>query len=190
MPARPDRQPCLLARLMGPDFAALAPALQRFHQLQGYADLRGQVVTHAPATQPARLLAWLLGTPRQAVSGALGFDLCAGPDQVHWTRLFPRGQQMDSLLCASRAHPGQLEERLGPARLRFTLHAVDGALHLRLAGMRFYGVPCPRAWLPRVTAVETGQGARLHFHIEASLPGIGLVTRYAGHLEPVPGRDH
>ena len=71
---------------------------------------------------------------------------------------------------------------MGLARMTFTLGAVDARLHMRLQRLRFLGVPCP-AWLrPRIVAEETGEGERLHFRIEACVPGIGRVVGYRGHL--------
>jgi hypothetical protein len=181
--------PALLEHLMGPDFVRLAPALQRFHRLHGHATLHGQATTCAPATGLARLLARMLGTPRRASCGRLVFRLTAHPATLRWTRHFAgqgRARPMASRLQESATHPGQLEECLGPVRLRFTLHALDGELHLKLSGMRCCGLPCPRVLLPSVTAVESGHGMRLHFHIEAGLPWAGRVTRYRGFLELGP----
>lgn len=53
---------------------------------------------------------------------------------------------------------------------------------MRLMGLHFMGVPCPRWLLPKVIAEETGQYDRLHFRVQASLPVIGIVTSYRGHL--------
>jgi len=48
--------------------------------------------------------------------------------------------------------------------------------------VRRLGIACP-AWLrPRLTAVETGEGGRLRFHIEARVRGIGRVVGYRGWL--------
>jgi Domain of unknown function (DUF4166) len=62
------------------------------------------------------------------------------------------------------------------------LRTADCGLRMRLQAMRFLGIPCP-AWLrPRIVAEETGDGSRLHFRIEAAVPGIGRVVGYRGHL--------
>jgi hypothetical protein len=165
--------------LMGPAFARLAPVLQRFHRLTGPLVLTGRVRTEAPRGSLCRLMGWMLGTPLQDSEGPLRFGLAADAKTTHWIRHFP-AEVMTSKLRIAGAH---LEEHLGPARLRFALEERAGALHLHLVGMRFWGLPCPRALLPRVTAIETGRGDQLHFYIQASLPFGGLVTRYAGHLE-------
>ena len=57
---------------------------------------------------------------------------------------------------------------------------------MQLVRLRFLGVPCPRWLMPAIVADETAGEGRLHFEIRASLPLVGVVTRYRGHLD-VPG---
>jgi hypothetical protein len=166
-------------RLMGPAFERLAPALQNFHRITDPVLLHGKVRTEAPAGLLARLMGRLLGTPLLTSQGPLLFGLDTDTETTRWIRDFPH-EQMRSTLRNVGTH---LEEHLGPVRLRFALEERDSALHLHLKRMTFLRVPCPRILLPRVIAVETGRGSQLHFHIQASLPFGGLVTRYAGYLE-------
>jgi len=163
---------------MGADYATLAPALQRFHRLAGHHVLPGLVETEPPASWLGRVLARGLGSPLVATAGAIRFELDATPTRETWTRHFP-SRAMRSRLQFDRGH---VTERMGLARMAFTLEAIDGRLHMRLQRLRFLGVPCP-AWLrPRIVAEETGEGDRLHFRIEAAVPGIGRVVGYRGYL--------
>lgn len=165
-------------QVLGRRFAGLAPSLSRFHALQGRHERRGEVDTMPPDSAPGRVLAWCLGSPRRAATGEIRFELDASPAHETWTRHFP-GRTMRSRMAA---RGGRLEERMGPARLEFVLDARDGGLVLELVRLRFLGLPCP-AWLrPRLVATERGEGARLHFHIEARVPGIGRVVGYRGWL--------
>jgi len=43
-------------------------------------------------------------------------------------------------------------------------------------------VPCPTWLMPRIVAVEEGGQGRLHFDVSASVPGLGRVVGYKGHL--------
>ena len=170
--------PPLFEAALGARFAELAPALRRFHRLSGRHELQGVVETDPPASTVGRLLAWCLGSPRQSASGAIRFELDAAPEVETWTRHFPARTMRSSL----RLVDGRVVERMGPARLVFALDAIDGGLRMRLQAMRFLGIPCP-AWLrPRIVAEETGDGSRLHFRIEAAVPGLGRVVGYRGHL--------
>jgi len=166
-------------QLLGERFHLLPAGVQRFHRLAGHRVLSGEVQTEAPASRPARLLAWLLGTPRRSASGPIRFELRARPQQETWTRHFPT-QTMRSTL--SRAGT-EVHEVLGLSRLRFRLHASPQALEMQLIGLRFLGLPCPRRLLPEVVARETGAGPRLHFEVSARMRGFGLVAGYRGHLD-------
>jgi hypothetical protein len=169
---------------MGVGYARLAPALQRFHRLRGRHTLHGEVTTDAPASPLAALLARGLGSPCRATRGPIRFELDVDTGGETWTRHFP-GWTMSSRL---REVGGEIVERLGAARLAFSLTEVDGRLVMRLRGLRFLGIPCPACMRPRIVAEETGeQGAdgrqRLHFRVEARVPGLGQVVGYRGHLE-------
>ena len=163
---------------MGESFNTLPLAVQRFHTLVRCQELHGWVDTHAPSTLAARVLALCLGTPRRATSGPIRFELHAAPDAETWTRHFP-GRKMTSRMCLDAR---QVVEHLGAVRLTFDLCEAGGQLEMRLTGLHFLGVRCPRWLLPKVIAEETGQSDRLHFRVQASLPAIGTVASYRGHL--------
>lgn len=160
-------------------YARLAPAVRRLHALQGDVVLRGQVRVAAPSGRAACLLAWCLGTPRAAQDGPIVFELQAQPTLERWTRRFPQHTMASSMRLAD----GALTEHLGPAVLFFELQEDDGRLAMRLMRMTFLGLPCPRWLLPAIVACEQGDGDRLHFDVQARLPGLGLVTGYSGYLD-------
>lgn len=81
-------------------------------------------------------------------------------------------------------------ERLGAATLIFRLSAQQGRLCMALQRLRFLGVPCPQWLLPRLVAEATDVDGALHFNVSASLPWLGTVVGYRGHLvlPAPPGR--
>lgn len=167
---------------MGSRFEQLPEAVQRFHRLVGDHSLQGWVETSAPASLSGRLLAWGLGSPQRAEEGPIRFELKAQPELERWTRHFPAKTMSSTLSLGERRGQAVVVERLGLARLEFELLAPAGRLEMRLLRMRFFGVPCPRSLMPRILAIETGEADRLNFEVEASVPWIGRVTRYRGHL--------
>lgn len=171
--------PSLYQQLMGPGYGQLPSAVQQFHALQGRHVLPGWVQVERPGGWAARCLAWCLGAPLAAQQGAIQFELQADPAAEVWTRRFP-SRTMQSRLEPSGPH---LVERLGTVRLVFALDAGPDRLDLRLVGLRFLGLPCPRWLLPRIVARESGDAPRLHFEVRASLPAVGVVASYRGHLE-------
>ncbi len=169
----------LYERVLGSGYARLPAAVKRFHRLRGRHVLHGEVQTLAPESLPARLLALCLGTPRRAGSGPLRFVLDASAEAEAWTRHFPT-QTMTSRM---RLVAGSIQENLGAARLSFGLSVAEGRLRMELLGLRFLGLPCPRWLMPSIVAEETGQDERLQFHVVASLPLLGRVAGYHGHLD-------
>jgi len=165
-------------RAMGESFHRLPSAVRRFHKLAGMHELHGWVETVAPSTLAASLLARCIGTPLGATSGPIRFELDATSEAETWTRHFPAQRMISRLRLDAR----KIIEQLGAARLTFELCEAGGRLEMRLQGLHFLGVPCPRWLLPRIIARETGQGDKLHFHVRASLPVIGVVSSYRGHL--------
>lgn len=163
---------------MGTEFSELPTAVQRFHRLSGRHALAGWVQTQAPTNPLAKLIAWCLGSPRQAASGPIRLELDASRDAETWTRHFP-SQCMRSQL---RKRGPFIEEKLGAARLLFSLRAAPGLLTMELKGMGFLGVPCPDWFLPSIMAKEWGEDDRLHFQVCVTLPVIGLLAHYQGHL--------
>jgi hypothetical protein len=164
--------------VMGESFGQLAPAIQRFHRLSGEHTLHGWVTTQAPASIAAKLLARLIGTPLKATTGPIRFHLDAHPDREVWRRHFPT-QTMESTLRLCDQH---IEEHLGPSRLKFVLLESRGSLVMGLDSLRFLGIPCPGWLLPKIVAHESGDDTTLHFNVQATLPIIGVVASYTGHL--------
>ena len=175
-------QPSLYLQVMGSQFHQLAAPVRRFHSLSGLHVLRGEVVIDAPKNRLARLLARCLGAPLADARGAIRFDLDASPALETWTRHFP-GRTMTSRLARRDA---ELVERLGAARLTFRLAQAGGTLQMHLARLHFLGLPCPSWLMPRVIAQESGTDGRLHFAVQASVAGLGLVASYRGFLELPP----
>ncbi len=170
--------PSLYAQVLGADFQRLPPVVRRFHALTGHTQLQGWVTVAAPSGLWARCLAWCLGAPQHAASGALRFELWASPAAETWIRHFP-GRVMRSDM---RVVSGQLQEQLGAVRLRFALSATPAQLSMQLVQLHCLGLPCPRWLMPQVRAVETEAQGRFKFEVHAALPWVGTVASYRGHL--------
>jgi hypothetical protein len=176
----------LYQRAMGPAFQRLAPALARFHSLSGTHLLQGRVQVDAPATWSGRLLALALGAPQRAAEGTITFELDARPAAERWTRRFPVQTMQSTLREAAGQVAGQVVEHLGAARLTFALHEAEGRLVMQLQQLHFCGIACPKWLRPRVVAEETGIGEALHFKVQATVPWVGRVVSYQGHLRVPP----
>lgn len=176
----------LYEHLMGAQFARLPSAVQRFHRIAGQKTLQGWVETRTPATPLARLIAWCLGAPQSATQGAIRFELDAQPHAECWVRHFPSRTMTSRLGRAGDC----MEEKLGASTLRFKLLATSEGLAMELKSMKFLGIPCPRWLLPQVVAQEHGDHEKMHFKVCATLPLLGLVVHYQGHLVLEPEGPH
>lgn len=168
--------------LMGDAFERLSPPVKQFHRFAGQHTFSGQVEVHAPASLAASILALCLGSPLRASTGPIRFELNAQPDVEVWTRHFP-ASKMRSTLTKVR---GRAVEYLGAARLTFELLEARGALEMRLERLHFLGIPCPAWLIPQITAIETGDGDKLYFRVQAAVRLIGTVASYNGHLTIAP----
>ncbi len=171
--------PSLYQQVLGADFARLDPAVRRFHRLAGHHLLHGWVETTAPRSLPARLLARCLGSPVQGGSGPFRFELRAAPGHETWTRFFPSKTMRSTLRLRHR----EIVESLGPARVIFRMAVSGNRLAMGLGRLYFLGIRCPAFLAPRIEAEEWGADDRLFFRIEASVPWVGVVARYSGHLD-------
>lgn len=177
--------PSLYAQVMGDAFDDLDETVRRFHSLRGPFIMRGHCQIEGPASFLGRMLAFVARTPVKPVDTDFTFELVADEHHERWTRNFP-GRRM---LSTMRVDNGMLVEKLGPSTFHFRLHARDGALTMELASFRILGVPCPRLLRPRIHARETGHDGLFHFDVAASLPLLGRITAYIGHLE-LPAVEH
>ena len=171
-------------RLLGPDFDALPAPLRSFHAAKGQHRFEGRYSARGPTTRPAKLLARLLGLPGPVEDQAFSFELSADEQQEVWQRHFT-GKTMRSCM---RLQGGGLVEQLGPLRFHFTLAVQGPELVMLLQAVRLLGLlRCPRWLLPAIVAREKASSGRLHFDVEARMPGLGLLAAYSGHLEiPIP----
>ncbi|GAB3037431.1 MULTISPECIES: DUF4166 domain-containing protein [Oleiagrimonas] len=169
----------LYQHLMQRDFEALEPEVRQFHALRGHVRLQGRCLTRGPRNPLARLLARVMRLPGRSGESALTFELIAEARRESWIRHFP-SCCMRSVLCADG---DRLVERLGPARLYFRLRRIEGRLDMQLLGVRVFGVPWPRFLSPTVHAREHGRDRQFHFDVATSMPWIGHVVAYSGHLD-------
>jgi hypothetical protein len=84
---------------------------------------------------------------------------------------------------------GHIHERFGVMGFDINLQRTQDQLHFPVISGTLLGIPLPNWLLPRSEAMETAEDGRFQFDIKISLPGIGLLVRYHGWLEPVRHDD-
>ncbi len=174
-------QPTLFQQALGAAFFRLPESLRRLHGVRGRARYTGVATIERGRNPLARLCARIAGLPTAASDVKTTVDFVADAKGEAWYRDFG-GRKMSSRLALK---DGLLRERIGPLRFRHSLHANDGAIWWTVAGVRLFGVlPLPASLFDGVRCREYQQDERYHFEVEASLPLVGRVIRYAGWLEP------
>ncbi|MBY6068240.1 DUF4166 domain-containing protein [Leisingera aquaemixtae] len=155
------------------------PALMRFHTAPPARSLG--VVRVEGGNRWARLLAGLAGFPPPMAQTRFRLDVAQQGTGHVWRRCFGRHQTRSHLRFDPRR--GRAVERFGPVELELSASVQQGALLVTVERARLFGLPLPRALCPVSAAMEfeTPQG-HLGFDISASLPRIGLLVRYSGHI--------
>jgi hypothetical protein len=172
----------LYRRLLGADFDVLPVRVRELHDLSGPSVWCGRASVERGRSLPARIAALLTGLPPEGPDQSLqvAFEPIGAAER--WSRRF--GASLFRTVQDERG--GYLCERAGPATFVFAAVAAGDGLALRLEGFRLLGVPLPRILHPRVKTFECERDGRYAFEVEAHLPLLGLLVRYAGWLEPLP----
>ncbi|XXX72666.1 DUF4166 domain-containing protein [Sorangium sp. So ce134] len=172
--------PALYPALLGPAWAALAPAVQELHA--GGARARGRFRVRRGRGLAARLLAALLRMPEASEDVAVTLAVEPSGGGERWVRTFG-----GRLLCSSQWRSGDLlVEALGLVQCWFRLRAEGGTLVFEQArstiGLRGFGLPLPRWLAPRVEgrAEPSRDGVRVDVRIFA--PVAGLLVAYEGRV--------
>lgn len=169
--------PSLYARLLGPAFERLPPALKSIHDARrskryiGRCDVRG-------GGSIARTIARLAGLPIARTDVPIEVTVNATDAGEDWLRKFG-SQRMQSQLT-HRKH--RLEERLGPIVLAFDLSAQQERIVWSLYSARLALLPVPLTWLLKCAATEAIHDGRYGFDVSAHVRGIGLIVHYKGWL--------
>ncbi|HEX7643217.1 MAG TPA: DUF4166 domain-containing protein [Burkholderiaceae bacterium] len=171
----------LYRQILGPAWDALPPAVRAMHSLHGRLEARGVARVERGAGLPSRLAAWLIGFPPagEHVPVTVRFTLENGVER--WQRDFG-GKRFTSHQSAGKG--GLIDERFGPFTFGLELRLDNGRLYLLMRRWRLCGIPLPAFLAPGGTTYEHVEDGKFHFHVDIVQPGIGLIVRYRGWLDP------
>jgi len=169
----------LYRRLLGERFERLPARVRELHDLAGASVWTGRADVERGRSLPSRMVATLFGLPPAGRDQALEVTFMPDGGTELWTRRF--GDAVFRSMQYERG--GLLRERVGPSTFVFALETSADGLALKLRGVRFLGVPLPGFLAPSVFTFESEREGRYHFEVEAALPLLGRIVRYAGWLE-------
>lgn len=175
----------LYPKILGKTWNQLPASIQSAHSVGD--EKRGLFrVTHGgnPVT---RLLARLSGLPPQADSTPVLLKIIRTEENEgeRWERRFGGSGGFTTFQWAAG---GELVERFDCWELHFALRVVGQTLVYEPCGARLclgpLRIPAPRTFAPCVEATEESDGPhRVHVRVRVTLPLVGLLIAYDGHLE-------
>ena len=177
----------LYRQILGPAFTTLPPTLQALHSPGPRAAWTGRATVQRGHSPLARPLAALFGFPKVGADVAVTVTFHTAPDGTEtWGRNFA-GRLMVSTQEVGRGRNQHLiTERFGPFAFGLAMVTEGGKLRVIPRRWTLFGLPLPRALMPRGDSYETEAAGRFRFHVEIVLPLFGPVVTYDGWLEPAP----
>ena len=139
--------------------------------------LRGRVSVER-GNLAARMICRLFGFPKPAADAPLQVDMQHADESMTWVRNFD-GVMMKSRF---RRRGKYLIEQLGALQMYMIIEVDGNALHYRHAKTRFFGIPMPAIFSPRVRAFEYQKDDHYRFEVDVRMWLIGRVITYRGKL--------
>jgi uncharacterized protein YbjT (DUF2867 family) len=171
--------PPLYARMLGPAFLALPPAVREMHAVLRDDGACGRAEA-SRGRGLAGIAARLFGFPGPG-EHRLHVAFAERDGCEIWTRDFA-GHSFSSEL---KQKGELLVERFGPVRFGFALPAGRAGLAMILRRWWIGPIPMPRALAPRIEAREWEAEGRFHFSVAVALPWLGPLFAYRGWLARV-----
>lgn len=176
---------CLFRQALGAHFDQLPQAVRDLHTVTGKMRWQGRARVTRGNSRAGGLICRVVGFPPEADDIPVSVSIERRGDTEVWCRDFG-GKTFASILCLRGTDGrGHITERFGVMAFDIDLHLADGRLHFPVSRGKILGVPLPKAVLPVSEAAEFERDGRFHFDVQVSLPGIGALVRYQGHLDPV-----
>lgn len=180
--------PPLLERTLTADFATLPPAWRRLAEIYDVDHFAGNASVERGKGLLSRVVGRLFGFPPASGNVAIEVRKQTTRHGETWTRRFGRKAFVSHLSRRDGDGAGVLCERFGPFRFRLRLKAEARRVVWPVEAWNFFGIPLPRALMPKSEASEEVDGdGRFRFDVAISVPFAGLVVRYRGWLAPVDG---
>ena len=173
----------LLRGLLGQDFAALAPAVRRVHDLTSRLQLTGRAEAEIFLGLLGRLVCRVMGFPRHGADQPVSVTFTpTGDGGEEWQRDFA-GRQYRSVFSRGEGSDAEyLIEQMGAITAVFALAVAGDRLRFEIIRCRCLGIPMPWILSPRCVAYESEQDGDFRFDIALELPVFGRLIAYRGVL--------
>ena len=169
----------LFRRLLGEAMDTLPLALRAVHDAHDDQQWEGVAEVVQSRNPVARFLCRIMGLPAEGQNIPVTVIFERTSKGERWRRTFA-GRSYRSDFVARRHY---VVEHMGPATNVFRVSVENGELCLDLEAFRFLGVPFPHWLRPHCHAREREEARRFVFDVPITIPWLGFVIRYTGHME-------
>jgi hypothetical protein len=130
----------------------------------------------------SRLIVRLFGFPTTGRGVPVEVRFMEKENGELWQRTFA-GKPFSSFQSEGSGRSERLlTEKFGPVIFDFALVVEAGRLSLVTRRWKVLGIPMPLSLSPNKNTFEDAPHGDFNFHVEASMPVIGLIVRYQGSL--------
>ncbi len=171
-------------QILGPSFETLPQQVKALHDSTAKRTWSGTASVRRGRGLLAKMVAAIIGFPKQAESIPVSVAFSPDSDGELWTRTF--GQQ--SFHSHQRVGIGRnahlIVERFGIIDVSLALVVEEDRLVLVPRSWSALRVPLPKFLMPTGLSFETERDGRFCFDVDITLPIVGLVVSYRGSLTP------
>lgn len=181
-----DEQPAsapLFRQLLGSATDELPAALKSFHNRTGSRRWRGRAQVRRGTGWLARIIAGVMGFPRDAEDVAVSVLVSCERGGERWVRDFGGAQFSSFQQRGTGKNDYLLVERFGKIEVALALVVEDDRLFLIPRRWSCFGIPLPRFLLPSGRSFETERDGCFCFDVEIAAPVCGLIVAYKGALQ-------
>lgn len=160
----------------------LPKSIQDMHDLTGSKLVSGMATVERGKGMLAEMVAKIFGFPQAGSEVPVTVDFMLRDGKEYWKRTFA-GKSFTSIQFAGkRAYKNLICERFGLFTFGLAVVVENGKLQLIIRRWNILGLPMPLFLAPSGHSYESEEDGKFNFHVEISLPLIGLIVRYQGWL--------
>ena len=164
-------------------FDSLSKPLQVFHSIQNKLSFHGNCNVVGSTSILAKLIRLFFQFPEPADNVQLIFELDANSKIETWKRNFIKNGKNLIMISTQEIHENSLCEKLGPIDVYFDIEVLkNGDLSLKTLSVTLFQISIPTILIPIIKGIESADENKLYFDVSVTLPFIGLLFGYKGHL--------
>lgn len=175
----------LYRRVLGSAFYALPSRVRELHAGQTERQWSGRAQVKRGESMLARIVGALIGFPRADDDVAVTVTFAPEQGMERWTRDFGGKTFTSVQTCGAGRDQHLLVERFGVIAVSLALVVDEGRLFLIPRRWSLFGLPMPKALLPKGESFETEENGQFRFDVEIRAPIAGLIVAYKGQLSPI-----